>query len=104
MYVALVHIHVKPGFAEAFIEATFDNCRHSVREAGIARFDLLRMEDEPTHFMLYEMYRTPADQLAHRETAHYVRWRDTIAGWMAEPRSADKADVLYPTEEQPDAL
>lgn len=98
MYVALVQIHVKPEFVDTFIEATLDNCCNSVREAGVAQFDLLRTQDDPARFILYEMYRSPEAQLAHRETAHYLRWRDAVEPMMAEPRSAIKHDVVYPEE------
>ncbi len=99
MYVALVHIHVKPEFVDSFIEATLDNCRNSVKEAGVAEFDLLRAQDDPARFLLYEMYRSPEAQLAHRQSMHYLRWRDAIADWMTEPRGATKADVLFHAEE-----
>lgn len=98
MYVALVHIHVKPEFIDSFVEATLDNCRSSVREPGIARFDLVHVQDDPSRFMLYEVYRTPEAQLAHRETAHYLRWRDAIEPMQFSPRTAVKADVVFPME------
>ena len=98
MYVALVQIHVKPESVDAFIEATLDNCRNSIHEPGVATFDLLHTQDDPTRFILYEMYRSPEAQLAHRETAHYLRWRDAVEPMMAEPRSATKHDVVFPTE------
>lgn len=99
MFVTIVSIHVRAEFVDVFIEATLDNCRNSVLEAGIAEFDLLRAQDDPTRFLLYEIYRTPEAQLAHRETAHYARWRDTVEGWMVEPRSATRADVLFHGQE-----
>ena len=98
MYVALVQIHVKPESVDAFIEATLDNCRNSIHEPGVAQFDLLHTQDDPTRFILYEMYRSPEAQLAHRETAHYLRWRDAVEPMMAEPRSATKHDVVFPAE------
>lgn len=98
MFTAIVHVHVKPEHLDAFTKATLDNARHSNREPGIVRFDVLRQQDDPTRFVLYEIYRTPEDQLAHRETEHYLRWRDTVADMLVEPRTAVKYDVLY-TEE-----
>jgi quinol monooxygenase YgiN len=95
MFVAMVNIHVKPEFVDAFVEATLDNCRHSVQEPGVAEFDLVRVQAEPTRFFLYEMYRTPEAQLAHRQTNHYLRWRDTVARMMVEPRIATHVDVLF---------
>jgi quinol monooxygenase YgiN len=98
MFTAVVYIHVKSEFLDAFIAASRENASNSVQEPGIVRFDLLQQQDDPTRFILYEIYRTPEDQLAHRETPHYLRWRDTVADMMAEPRSATKYDVLFPTE------
>jgi len=98
MYAVLVEIHVKPEFVDAFIEATRDNCRNSLREPGIAAFDLLRAQDDPARFSLYEIYRTPDAQLAHRETAHYLRWREAVEPMMAGPRTFSKLDVLFHEE------
>jgi quinol monooxygenase YgiN len=98
MFTAVVYIHVKPEFVDAFIEASLENARNSVQEPGILRFDVLQQQDNLSHFVLYEIYRAPEDQLAHRETAHYARWRDTVADMMAETRTATKYDLLFPTE------
>jgi quinol monooxygenase YgiN len=98
MFCAIVHVHVKPEAIDAFIAATLDNARSSVQEPGIARFDVLQQQDDPARFILYEIYHTPEAQLAHRETAHYARWRDAVAGMMAEPRSAVRYDVHFPAE------
>jgi autoinducer 2-degrading protein len=98
MFTAIVYIHVKPEFVDAFIAASGENARSSVLEPGIRRFDFLQQQDDPTRFVLYETYRTPEDQLAHRETAHYQRWRDTVADMMADSRTATRYDVLFPAE------
>ena len=98
MYTLVVHVHVKPEALDAFIAATLDNAHNSVQESGILRFDVLQQQDDPTRFILYEIYRAPEDQLAHRETAHYARWRDAIVDMMAEDRTATKYDVLFPAE------
>ena len=98
MFTAVVYIHVKSEFLDAFIAASRENASNSVQEPGIVRFDLLQQQDDPTRFILYEIYRTTEDQLAHRETPHYLRWRDTVADMMAEPRTATKYDVLFPAE------
>src|SRR3954464_12973019 len=87
--VVLVHVHVKPEHVEAFREATLANARQSVREPGVARFDVLQEEDDPTRFVLVEAYRG-SGAAAHKETAHYQRWRDAVAEMMAEPRSSRK--------------
>ncbi len=79
MFIIHVFVHVKPDCVETFRAATLDNARNSVLEPGIARFDVVQQLDDPTRFCLVEVYRTPEDQLRHRETAHYATWRDTVA-------------------------
>lgn len=98
MYIVHVFVHVKADQIAAFQAATLDNSRHSVQEPGIARFDLLQQQDDPTRFVLVEVYRTAADPARHKETAHYARWRDTVAEMMAEPRQAVKYHNLFPID------
>ena len=90
MHIVHVHIHIRPEHCAAFIAATQDNVRNSSLEPGIARFELIQQADDADRFTLVEHYRTPADQAAHRDTAHYLRWRAAVAPLMAEPRSAVK--------------
>jgi quinol monooxygenase YgiN len=99
MHIVLVHVHIKEDSVADFIEATLDNARNSVQEPGIARFDVVQQQDDPTRFVLVEVYHTPEDQLRHRETDHYLRWRQTVADMMAEPRQGIKYDNLFPTDE-----
>lgn len=94
-----VHVQVKPGFAEAFLDATLENARQSVLEPGIARFDVCRSQEDPNRFLLVEVYRTPEAPARHKETAHYATWRDTVAPLMAEPRGSGKYETLFPEEE-----
>jgi autoinducer 2-degrading protein len=96
MYIVHVHVKVKPEFVDAFIETTLENAQNSVRESGIARFDVIQRLDDPERFVLVEVYRSPEDPARHKETDHYVRWRDTVAEMMAEPRSSVKYTNLYP--------
>ncbi len=96
MLVVHVHVHVKPGCADAFRDASVANARESVKEPGIARFDVIQREDEPNRFILVEVYRTLEATVAHKETAHYARWRDTVADMMAEPRRAEKYTNCFP--------
>ncbi len=86
MQVTLVHVHVKPENVQDFIEASLENSRHSMKEPGNLRFDVLQPKDDPCRFILYEAYATTEDAAAHKATAHYLKWRDTVADWMAEPR------------------
>lgn len=98
MLVVHVHVHVKPDCIEAFRLATIDNARNSVLEPGVARFDVVQQSDNPARFTLVEVYRNPEAAAAHKATAHYARWRDTVAGMMAEPRSSVKYDAVFPAD------
>lgn len=93
-----VNVHVKPGTAPVFIAATLDNARHSRLEPGVVRFDLLQVAGESERFMLVEIYRDAAAAAAHKETAHYARWRDAVADLMAEPRASVKLTNLDPDD------
>ena len=93
-----VHVHVKPEFIDAFREATRANGSESVKEAGIARFDVIQDTEDPTRFVLVEVYRTPQAPAAHKETAHYLKWRDTVAPMMAEPRTSRKYVNCFPDD------
>jgi quinol monooxygenase YgiN len=99
MFIVHVFVHVKPDQVEAFMEATTENARNSVQEPGIVRFDVIQQLDDPTRFVLVEVYRTPDDPARHKETVHYQVWRDTVAGMMAEPRSSIKYNNLFPGED-----
>ncbi len=96
MLIVHVHVHVKPEEVEAFKRATLANAQASVKEPGIARFDVLQHQDDPTRFVLIEIYRTAEAPAAHKETAHYLTWRDTVAPMMAEPRSSVKFNNVFP--------
>ena len=98
MLIVHVHVSVKPEFVEEFLKATIENARNSVQEPGIARFDVLRQQDDPTRFILTEVYRTPEDTTRHKETVHYAKWRDTVAGMMAEPRTGIRFDNIFPED------
>ena len=90
--------HVKPDMVEAFKAATLENARNSVREPGVARFDVVQQSDDPTRFVLVEVYRTPEDAARHKDTAHYPVWRDAVADMMAEPRRSVKYDNVFPDD------
>jgi autoinducer 2-degrading protein len=98
MFIVHVHVHVRPESIEAFRQATLDNARNSVQEPGVARFDLLQASDDPSRFLLVEVYHTPADAGKHKETAHYARWREAVAELMAEPRQSVKYTNLFPDD------
>jgi quinol monooxygenase YgiN len=101
MLIVHVHVRVKPECVEAFRRASVENARNSVREPGIERFDVIQQADpaDAGRFVLVEAYRTPDAPAKHKETAHYAKWRDTVADMMAEPRSSVKYGEVCWTEE-----
>ena len=96
MLISVVQVHVKAHTVEAFIAATNENARNSRLEAGIARFDFLQQVDDPTRFTLVEVFRDEDAPAKHRETAHYLKWRDAVADMMAEPRVGIKHVNISP--------
>ena len=98
MLVTHVHVHVKPDSVEAFIEATQENARHSVQEPGVARFDVIQSADDPARFVLVEVYRTPDAPAQHKETAHYLTWRATVAPMMQEGRTSKQFRNIFPED------
>jgi quinol monooxygenase YgiN len=98
MFIVHVFARIKPDKVEAFKTATMENARSSLQEPGIARFDLIQQKDDPTRFALIEVYRTPEDPARHKETAHYQKWRDTVADMMAEPRTSIKYVNVFPDD------
>jgi quinol monooxygenase YgiN len=99
MLVVHVHVQVKPEFIEAFRQATIANARASVKEPGIARFDFAQQQEDPARFVLVEVYRTPEASAAHKETKHYLTWRDAVAPMMAAPRSSVKFANVFPDDQ-----
>jgi len=87
MHIVHVFIHVKADKLEEFKQATEANAAGSLQETGIARFDFLERADDPTRFVLVEVYRTAEDAARHKETAHYNRWREAVEPLLAEPRT-----------------
>jgi quinol monooxygenase YgiN len=98
MLIVHVFVHVKPDCIAAFEAASLDNARHSLQEPGIARFDVIQQADDPTRFVLVEAYRDADAPVRHKETAHYARWRDTVADMMAAPRSSVKYVNRFPVD------
>ena len=99
MLIVHVFVQVKPQDVEDFIAASLENASESVKEPGVARFDVIQQADDPNRFVLVEVYRTADDPARHKETAHYQKWRDTVADMMAEPRSAIKYTNIFPNEQ-----
>jgi quinol monooxygenase YgiN len=98
MLIVHVHVHVKLEYLEEFKKATVANARASVKEPGIARFDVIQQQDDPTRFILVEVYRTGQAPALHKETAHYAAWRDAVVPMLAEPRSSVKFGNVFPED------
>ena len=98
MVIVWVDVQVKPEDVPAFRTATAENARQSRQEPGLARFDVVQQEDDPTRFALYEVYRSDAAIAAHKATAHYAVWRDTVAAMMARPRTMTKYANVFPRD------
>jgi (4S)-4-hydroxy-5-phosphonooxypentane-2,3-dione isomerase len=98
MLIVQIAVHVKPEFIDAFVEATVENARNSVQEPGIARFDVLQNANDPSRFVLNEVYRTPDAPAAHKATAHYMKWRDAVVDMMAETRIGTQYKNIFPDE------
>lgn len=95
MYVVAVTVWVKPEFLDQWKDAVLDNARNTRKEPGNVRFDVLQSEDDPTRFLLYEAYHTKEDFATHQKTEHYLRWKNAVADWMAQPRQGVKHNSLF---------
>jgi autoinducer 2-degrading protein len=99
MHIVHVHVHVKQEFIEAFKAASIENARNSLREPGIARFDVIQQLDDPTHFELIEVYRSSEDPAKHKETTHYNTWRALAEPMLAEPRTRTLYCNIFPEDQ-----
>lgn len=98
MYVVCVTVHVKPENSPQFVEATLVNARSTRQEPGNVRFDVLQGEDDPNRFFLYEVYRGKEAFTSHQQTSHYLRWREAVKDWMAQPRQGLRYTNLFPAD------
>ena len=87
MHILVVHAHVKPEFIDAFIAATRINAQASAQEPGVARFDFLQQKDDPSCFVLYEVYRDTEAPVAHKQSAHYNEWAAKVEEMFVAPRT-----------------
>ncbi len=99
MYIVLVYAHVKSEYLDGFRKACIENASSSIKEPGIARFDVLQQEDDPTRFILVEVYRTQDDPPRHRETTHYKKWKESVELMMAEPRAKSVYTNIFPNDQ-----
>jgi autoinducer 2-degrading protein len=98
MFLVCVHIQVKAEHIEEFLAVTRENAANTILEPGNLRFDVLQQADDPQWFILTEVYRDEEASKAHKQTAHYARWRDTVANWMAQPRKGVPYNICYPLQ------
>jgi (4S)-4-hydroxy-5-phosphonooxypentane-2,3-dione isomerase len=98
MILTCVYVSVKPDSIDRFINATIRNHRESVKEPGNLRFDFIQQADDPCKFMLYEAFESEQAVADHKNTSHYAAWRDTVAGFMAEPRKAIRYNIIEPSD------
>ena len=96
MVVTFVHVWVKPDHIEDFRNASIANHIESIKEPGNLRFDVLQDDADPTKFVLYEAYESEEASAAHKNTSHYLKWRESVADWMAQPRKGMKHRILAP--------
>jgi len=99
MFIVHVFVQVEKEYVEDFKQATIENARRSLLEPGITRFDVIQQQDDPSRFVLVEVYRTYEDPARHKETEHYQRWRDEVAHMMSEPRTSVKYFNVFPVDE-----
>jgi (4S)-4-hydroxy-5-phosphonooxypentane-2,3-dione isomerase len=98
MIVTCVYVHVKPDVVDSFINATIANHCESVKEPGNLRFDFIQLADDPCRFMLYEAYESEEAAAAHKNTLHYLKWRDNVMDFMSEPRQGIKYKIIEPRD------
>jgi len=98
MIVTFVHVVVVEEHISEFVRATIENHKESIKESGNLRFDILQDAANPAKFVLYEAYESEEASAAHKNTSHYLVWRDKVAGWMAQPRQGIKHTIVYPTD------
>lgn len=96
MLTTIVHMHVKPEYVNEFIEACRLNHEGSIKEPGNRRFDFAQSKEDPTYFIFYEAFESAEAVAAHKQTAHYAKWRDTVTHWMAETRKSTPFNGLFP--------
>lgn len=99
MKALVVTIQIQPEHREAFIESMLDDARGSVQnEPGCLRFDVIQDESDPNRIYLYEVYRDEAAFEQHTQAPHFIRWRDTVENWYAQPTVVCRGSNLFPPD------
>jgi autoinducer 2-degrading protein len=101
MIVTIINVHVKPSDIDAFRSVTYENASNSINEPGIIRFDVYQQSDDPSRFILAEIYKSEQDVEKHHLTAHYAHWRVSVSNMMAEPRQRNTYNFVFPAEQEP---
>ena len=99
MYIVQVHVNVEEDSIQAFKTATIENAKNSIKEPGIARFDVIQQTDDPTRFVLIEVYKSEDAASEHKNTEHYLTWRSAVEEMMAEPRYSIKYHNIFPSDD-----
>ena len=100
MVIVQVYVRVKEKVIDQFIEATIENAKKSIREPGVIRFDFMQEENDPQSFLLTEIYKDANSPAAHKNTSHYLIWRESVADMMEKPREGVKYHAIYPSKEK----
>jgi autoinducer 2-degrading protein len=100
MIIKSVKMFIKEEFVGSFIEATIENQKNSIKEAGVIRFDVLQCKDDPSSFMFYEVYKNEQATRDHMETKHFNVWNDIVASWFAKPRERILYKAIVPDESE----
>lgn len=100
MIVTCVHVWVIPGKIEAFKKACIANHQESIKEPGNLRFDILQDNSNSAKFVLYEAYESESASAAHKQTSHYLKWRETVADIMAKPREGISHTIIAPLNKE----
>lgn len=100
MIIVHISVHVKSDKVEDFKEVTLKNARNSIQEPGIVRFDIIQQEDDPTRFLLEEIYSNSDAIAKHKETIHYAEWRDAAEPLMSEPRKKITYIKIFPDNKE----
>jgi len=98
MLVVQVHIKIKEEYIRDFIKESIENASNSVNESGIARFDVIQQNEDPSRFILNEVYKSVEATVAHKETKHYKKWKTAVSAMMDEPRYSIKYSNLFPAD------
>ena len=95
MHIVLVLVTVKAEMLAEFEAALLHNARESVqRDPGCVRFDVSQQQDDPTRWVLYEVYDSPGAHAAHRQSPHFLAY-DAVAARALTDKVVIRATGRY---------